>query len=650
MRHNKLNTLILITLLVSFSLYSQTNRKLDLIIDKPTGEVPSTLYGIFFEDINFAADGGLYAELIKNRSFEFDQNLMGWNTFGNVQVRTEDPAFEQNPHYVRLKAPVHSFKSTGIENSGFFGIGLKKNTNYQFSVWARINQPDSLEKIRIELIDSENNPVQSAELIVNSEKWKKYSIIMRSTITESKSKLRIFLISKGMLDLDHVSLFPVDTYKGHENGLRKDLAQALAELKPGVFRFPGGCIVEGTELSDRYNWKNSIGPVENRPTNHNRWEYTFKNRYFPDYYQSYGLGFYEYFQLSEEIGAEPLPIINCGMVCQYINAKEDQLPVIKLDPFIQDALDLIEFANGDSTTHWGKIRTQMGHSKPFNMKFLGVGNEQWGEEYIARLEPFLKVLRKTHPEIQIIGSAGPDPDGKNFEFSWPQMKKNRIDLVDEHYYRNPEWFLTHAGRYDTYDRNGPKVFAGEYACHTASKKNDFESALCESAFLTGIERNADVVKMATYAPLFAHVEGWQWRPDLIWYDNLQLVKTPNYYVQQLFSNFKGTHILKITENAKQIIGQNGTYASAVYDKKTEIYIVKIVNTTTSIQNFNLEFKSNKGTHLRNIITYTLKSIGLDKCNSIENPNQIIPVIENINNNLPVLNIEPQSLMIYTFKL
>ncbi len=318
--------------------------------------------------------------------------------------------------------------------------------------------------------------------------------------------------------------------------------------------------------------------MKNRKLNENRWHYTFTNRFNPDYFQTYGLGFFEYFQLAEDMGSEPLPIVNVGLACQYQNGCcEAHVAVGDLHEYVQDALDLIEFANGPVTSKWGKVRADMGHPAPFNLKFIGVGNAQWGAEYPERLEVFIKAIRAKHPEIKIIGSSGPQSEGKDFEYLWPEMKRLKVDLVDEHYYRPEKWFLEGAARYDNYDRKGPKVFAGEYACHPRNRKNNFESALSEAAFMTGFERNADVVHMCTYAPLFAHVDGWQWRPDLIWFDNLKSVKSINYYVQQLYSHNAGTHVLKTTENKAALTGQDGIYASSVLDKKKNEIILKIGN-------------------------------------------------------------------------
>lgn len=652
------NLLAVLALFTNLALHAQTN---ELVIQtkKLGAEIQPTMYGLFFEDINYAADGGLYAELVKNRSFEFPQHLMGWNTYGKVTLMDDGP-FERNPHYVRLSDPGHGHKHTGLDNEGFFGIGVKKGEEYRFSVWARLPHGSTKETLRIELVDTksmgERQAFAAENLTIDSNEWKKYQVILKSGITHPKSVLRIFLTSKGTVDLEHVSLFPVNTWKGHENGLRKDLAQALADIHPGVFRFPGGCIVEGTDLDTRYDWKKSVGPVENRPLNENRWQYTFTHRFFPDYYQSYGLGFYEYFLLSEEMGAAPLPILNCGLSCQYQNNdSKAHVAVCDLDSYIQDALDLIEFANGDVNTIWGKVRADMGHPAPFNLQFIGIGNEQWGKEYPERLEPFIKAIRKAHPEIKIVGSSGPNSEGKEFDYLWPEMKRLKADLVDEHFYRPESWFLTQGARYDNYDRKGPKVFAGEYACHGKGKKwNHYHAALLEAAFMTGLERNADIVHMATYAPLFAHVEGWQWRPDMIWFDNLNSVRTTSYYVQQLFAHNKGTNVLPLTMNKKNVTGaegQNGLFASAVYDKDKNELIVKVVNTSNTAQPISLNFEGLKKQNvLSNGRCIKLHSLDLDKDNTLEQPFVIIPqeTPVSIEGNIFTTGLEPSTFAIYKF--
>lgn len=651
--------LAVLALAAGSALQAQTN---ELVIQagKPGAEIQPTMYGLFFEDINYAADGGLYAELVKNRSFEFPQPFMGWKTFGKVSLKDDGP-FERNPHYVRLAYAGHPHKQTGLDNEGFFGIGVKKGEEYRFSVWARVPEGDAASKIRVELADTksmgEQQAFATAEVTVDSKEWKKYQVVLKSEVTNPKAILRIFLASPQTVDLEHISLFPVDTWKGHENGLRKDLAQALADIKPGVFRFPGGCIVEGTDIASRYDWKKSVGAVENRPLNENRWHYTFPHRFFPDYYQSYGLGFYEFFQLSEEIGAEPLPVLSCGLACQFQNPNADaHVAVCDLDSYIQDALDLIEFANGAVDTPWGKVRAEMGHPAPFNLKFIGIGNEQWGKEYPEHLEPFVKAIRKAYPDIKIVGSSGPDSEGKQFDYLWPEMKRLKADLVDEHFYRPESWFLGQGARYDNYDRKGPKVFAGEYACHGKGKKwNHFHASLLEAAFMTGLERNADIVHMATYAPLFAHVEGWQWRPDMIWFDNLNSVRTVSYYVQQLFATHKGTNVLSLTMDKKPVTGaegQNGLFASAVCDKNKKEIIVKVANTSDKVQPLSLKFNGlKKKDVLSGARCIRLSSADMDKDNTIENPMAIVPQETSLNVGGQALNVdlEPATFAVYILK-
>lgn len=621
-----------LTLAASVGLRAQTN---ELVVQtkKVGAEIQPTMYGLFFEDINYAADGGLYAELVKNRSFEFPQKLMGWKTFGKVLLKDDGP-FQRNPHYVRLAYAGHQHKQTGLDNEGFFGIGVKKGQEYRFSVWARIPEGSKPGKIRVELVNTASAGEQQAfaaeTLEIDTKEWKKYQVMLRPDVTDAKAVLRIFLAAPQTVDLEHVSLFPADTWKGHENGLRKDLVQALADIKSGIFRFPGGCIVEGTDLATRYDWKKSVEPVENRPLNENRWQYTFSHRFYPDYFQSYGLGFYEFFLLSEEIGAEPLPVLSCGLACQFQNSDADaHVALCDLDEYVRDALDLIEFANGGIDTPWGKVRADMGHSAPFNLKFIGIGNEQWGKEYPEHLEPFVAAIRQAYPEIKIVGSSGPDSEGKQFDYLWPEMKRLKADLVDEHFYRPEAWFLSQGARYDNYDREGPKVFAGEYACHGKGKKwNHFHAALLEAAFMTGLERNADIVHMATYAPLFAHVEGWQWRPDMIWYDNLNSVRTVSYHVQQLYATHKGTNVLPLTMDKVPVTGaegQNGLFASAVYDKDTEEYIVKVVNTSDKVQPLTLKFDGlKKKETLSGGRCIKLTSAEPDKDNTLENPSAIVP--------------------------
>ncbi len=625
--------------LMALATFASAHAQRQLVLNtKPGAPVQPTMYGIFFEDINFGADGGLYAELVENRSFEAPLHitasgericggLQGWNVFGNVKLSSERPAFDRNPHYVTLADDGHREKFTGLENHGYFGMGLKKGLVYKFSVYARTN---GNAKIRVELVGNDNEVMAKKSVEIAGKDWKKYTAEITSPRTDAKGFMRIYLESRDAVDLDHVSLFPADAWQGC---LRADLVQDLKDLHPGVFRFPGGCIVEGTDLASRYQWKNSVGAVENRPMNENRWNYTFPHRLFPNYFQTYGMGFYELFCLSEYIGAEPLPILNVGLACQYQNDDKDAARVhvatSDLQPYIDDCLDLIEFCNGGTDTKWGKLRADMGHPAPFNLKFIGVGNEQWGPLYPERLEYFVKAIRAKYPNIKIVGSSGPEPDdkgGKQFTYGWNEMTRLKADLVDEHYYRDQKWFMENITRYDKYNRKGPKVFAGEYACHISQPalpvpegKNVFEGALYEAALLTGIERNADVVHMATYAPLFAHEEGWQWRPDLIWMDNLKTVRTPNYYVQQLYAMNPGTNVLSLTENKLPVTGQDGLCASAVFDKKSGKYIVKFVNLGDQPQQVQITFKGLKAVpSVENATVVFFHSDDPMACNTMKN--------------------------------
>ena len=638
---------------------AQTN-VMDINTKKAGAKIQDTMYGLFFEDINYAADGGLYGELVKNRSFEFPQSFMGWQVFGDVKLKDDGP-FERCPHYVVLGAPNHKERRTGIQNEGYFGIGVVKGEDYRFSVWAKA--PKGKATIRVQLIDQysmgEHQEFVEQTLDITSAEWKKYEIVLKSPETQKKANLRIFLKGENPVCLEHVSLFPVNTFKNRKNGLRRDVAQALADVKPGLLRFPGGCIVEGTDLETRYQWKNTIGPVENRPLNQNRWEHTFDYRYYPDYYQSYGLGFFEFFQFSEDIGAEPLPVLNVGMACQFQNWDKEcaHVPMDQLDPYIQDCLDLIEFANGDVNTTWGKKRAEMGHPEPFNMKYIGVGNEQWDTLYYKRLTPFVKAIRAKYPNIKIVGTSGPDSEGKMFELGWQDMKKQKADLVDEHFYRPESWFLNSGLRYENYDRKGPKVFAGEYACHGKGKKwNHYEASILEAAFMTDMERNADVVYMTAYAPLLAHVDGWQWRPDLVWFDNTEMFKTCSYYVQQMYAKNKGTNVLKLTMDGKPVAGQegqNGLFASAVLDANANTVIVKVINTGKTAQNISLNLIGLKGE--KTAKTITLNHNGMDDENSIENPNKIAPVNGSVKceagKKNTVLNdvIQPMTFRLYTIE-
>jgi alpha-N-arabinofuranosidase len=621
-------------LLLSVSSMAQPAQPIVVKVNKPVADIQPTMWGIFFEDINLAADGGIYAELVKNRSFEFAQPLMGWrilkpDTTSGVLIINQGAANPANPRFARITI-AEGEKSFGLSNEGFRGMGIKKGMNYHFSVLARQPEGSKL-KMRLELVNSNNEVIGTANLTPDSKVWKKCKVSFTATATEQKGKLNIWFEGTGSLDLDMISLFPDDTWKNRPEGLRADLVQLLADLKPGFLRFPGGCIVEGRELATRYQWKKTVGDINERQVIVNRWNTEFKHRLTPDYFQSFGMGFFEYFQMAEDIGASPLPILSCGMACQFNTA--EVVPMDELDPYIQDALDLIEFANGTVDSKWGKVRNEMGHPAPFNLKMIGIGNEQWGQQYIDRYEAFVKAIKSKYPEIKIVTGTGPSPDGKFFDFAANELKKRKADIVDEHYYANPEWFFQNATRYDNYDRNGYKIFAGEYAAqskYTCSpdNQNNWKCALAEAAFMTGLERNAVVVNLCSYAPLFAHVEGWQWKPDLIWFDNLNSFGTDNYYVQKMFSNNKGTQVLPMLQENKPLTGQNGIYASAAFDQNSNEIILKLVNSTDKTQTTKVVLEDAKSLVAKGKLI-VLKSEDLEKVNSLEKPTFVSPVEQEV---------------------
>lgn len=596
---------------------AESQVQISIQADQPGAKINPAMWGVFFEDINFGADGGLYAELVKNRSFEFPDALMGWKVSdtSNVSIHADKPFSIAQPHFVRLSS------TAGIINEGFRGMGVREKETYNFSVQARVVEGKPV--LRLDLIGASGKSLASAEITRFDKNWKQHTARLRPSVTDARANLQL-TVQGGTLDLDMISLFPKNTWKNRPNGLRADMVQMLADLKPGFVRFPGGCIVEGRVLTNRYEWKNTIGKIEDRKLIMNRWNVEFANRGrgAKDYYQSFGLGFFEYFLLCEDLNAEPMPILNCGMACQYNSG--ELVPLDQLDPYIQDALDLIEFANGSTKTKWGAVRAAMGHSKPFNLKMLGVGNEQWGPQYVERYAAFAGVLKEKHPEIQLIAAAGPDPSGERFDFLWSKLRELNADIVDEHFYRPPDWFFNNVNRYDKYDRNGPKVFAGEYASHHRSRANNLEVALSEAAVMTGFERNADVVRMAAYAPLFAHVDAWQWNPDLIWVDNLRVMGTPSYYVQQLFSRNRGDFVLPIQI---QVPAESRFFASAVRDQKEGEVIVKVVNATANNVSaaINLTGVRKVGSGHVTILT----ADDLNAQNTLDHPKQVSPVTQKL---------------------
>lgn len=602
-------------------------------VAQPVSEIQPTMWGVFFEDINMGADGGIYAELVKNRSFEFNKPLMGWKIErkkakeGDVLVQNRLGSQNSNPHYITVNLDNTPKGDLGLTNEGFKGIGVKKGLRYDFSVLMRKQSGNVV--FHIELLNAKNEVIGSTSLTpanVGNE-WTKQEISFNATDTEQKGKFRIWFEGTGIVDLDMISLFPSDTWKGRKGGMRADMIQLLADMKPGFVRFPGGCIVEGFDLNNRYQWKKTLGPIEDRQLIINRWNVEFAHRPAPDYFQTFGLGFFEYFQLCDDIGAEPLPILNCGMACQFNTA--EVVPLDQLQPYIDDALDLIEFANGDVSTKWGKVRADMGHPAPFNLKMMGVGNENWGPQYVERLKMFTKAIKAKYPTFKLINSSGTDPDGGRFDYLNGELRAMKADFIDEHYYRRPEWFLQNAGRYDSYDRNGSKVFAGEYAAQSdktvsVDNRNNWICALSEAAFLTGLERNAAVVNMASYAPLFAHAEGWQWTPDMIWVDNLRSYGTPNYYVQKLYSLNKGTNVLSMLQDGKPLIGQDSLYASASWDKATNEIILKIANVSDKAVTRDVALDGAKKVEAVGKL-FVLQNNNPTAVNSFENATNIAPV-------------------------
>jgi len=635
---------------------AQTPKVFTIKANEVKAEVAPTMWGLFFEDINQGADGGLYAELVKNRSFEFDVAGMGWKEMkdkdaeGSALYQNRGNANPANRRYVQLKSESGRY---GLANEGFKGMGIKQGMQYDFSVLARQHEGSS-GSLLVELVDEKNNVIGTTSVKPTSTDWAKYNASFVAKATVPKASLNIVLTEKGGMDLDMISLFPKDTWKGRKGGLRADMVQLLADMKPGFFRFPGGCIVEGRTLDERFQWKKTIGNPEDRELIINRWNVEFKHRLAPDYFQSFGLGFFEYFQLCEDIGASPLPILNAGMACQFNTA--EVVPLDELQPYIQDALDLIEFANGPATSPWGKKRAEMGHPEPFNMTMIGVGNENWGPQYIERLKLFTKAINAKYPKIKIVNSSGTDPSGDRFDYLDKELRAMNVDIIDEHYYRAPQWFLDNAGRYDSYDRKGPKVFAGEYAAQSVriaspDNKNNWHCAMSEAAFMTGLERNSDVVVMASYAPLFAHAEGWQWTPDLIWVDNLRSYGTPNYQVQKLFSLNKGTHVVPVLLDNKAVSGQDGYYASATIDRKTNELILKVVNSTGKRQSGAFVIDGAAKVQGKGSLT-VISSADLETVNSFEAPNAISPKVSQISikNKRINLDLNPYSVNMVKVKI
>ncbi|WP_310602176.1 alpha-L-arabinofuranosidase C-terminal domain-containing protein [Anaerosporobacter sp.] len=562
-----------------------TNYCLQINGEKQGIDISDNLYGLFFEDINFAADGGLYAEKVINRSFEFDASLAengqlhGYEVVNNAKLTicTEDALNKNNPSYVELTA---ESEDSGMRNKGFLeGMSFEKDEEYRFTVYIKSDSYKG--KVKVALENRDGNSIGSAYIEDVDSSWEKKEIIIKAEETVEKGSLSLLLEEKGSVYMDMVSLFPVNTYKNRENGLRADMVKMLEELNPTFIRFPGGCIVEGNPLENAYNWKDTVGDVAQRKQNENLWIGTTK---YP-YYQTYGIGFYEYFLLCEDLGAQAVPIVNCGMSCQARAAGQTNTlaALNELDEYIQDALDLVEFCRGDASTTWGSVRIGMGHTEPFEITCIGIGNEQWGDEYFKRYEKFVQVFREKYPDIELISSSGPLSSGDLFDNAWKEINSHNddavsyADLVDEHYYNEPEWFLKNTSRYDSYDREGAGVFLGEYA----AKSNTLGAAVAEAAYMTALERNSDIVKMAAYAPLFGNTLSSQWRPDMIWFNNSNVFGSVNYYVQKMFANNTGDYILESALEGVEGEGATGKVGVGTWKTAAVFDDIKVVDNETN---------------------------------------------------------------------
>lgn len=549
------------------------------------------LFGAFFEDLNFAADGGLYAELVQNRSFEYSaadnkewNSLTSWQLIerdggkGAVTVESEKPVHPNNPHYARLG--VSSLGGgVGLSNSGYDGIVLKSGEAYDVSLHARLSSAGH-QKLAIQLETEDGAALGETSIEVQSTEWTRHTATLRATADAKQGRLVILAGATGSIDLDVISLFPQKTFRNRRNGLRADLAQAIADFKPRFVRFPGGCLAHGDGLDNMYRWKETIGPIETRKAQRNIWRY----------HQSLGLGYFEYFQFCQDIGAKPLPVVPAGVCCQNSGAAktgkwgqgQQGLPMDQMPAYIQDVLDLIEYANGPATSTWGAKRAAAGHPEPFNLKYLGVGNEDHiTPVFEERFKMIHDAIKAKHPEITVIGTVGPAHSGRDYDAGWAFCRAEKLEMVDEHYYVAPDWFWDNLGYYDKYDRTGAKVYLGEYAAHDKDRKSTLRSALAEAAYMTSLERNGDVVLFASYAPLLGKHRRTQWRPDLIYFDNSTISPTINYEVQKLFSLNAGDALLPLTIQdeaaTRSADGKTQLAASCVRDSASGDLILKLVS-------------------------------------------------------------------------
>jgi alpha-L-arabinofuranosidase len=601
--------------------------------DKRGISISPHLWGIFFEDLNWAADGGLYGELVQNRSFEYI-NAFGSNftpttawtliqrggASASMTLGSQNPLNSANPHYLTLSVS-NGGNGAGLSNSGYGGIPVTKGSTYHFSFWAKQNS-GRIDTILIRIESTNGTLYSDAKISGLTSNWAQYTVSLTCNVTDSDARLLVLSTETGSIDMDMISLFPVKTFKNRENGLRADLAQRLVDLKPKFIRFPGGCIVHSNNIATAYRWKETIGPVEARKTNSNRWGYM----------QSCGLGFYEYFQLCEDLGAEPLPVLPVGVSCHWKTPYE-VVPMNSMKPWVDDALDLIEYANGPATSTWGAKRAQAGHPEPFNLKYIAVGNEEWGPEFKERSDLFITAIRAKYPDIKIVGTAGPNVTNFDYTDLWNYNRQAKSDLVDEHFYMDLEWFKQNTHRYDSFDRNGPKVFAGEYASGILwATKKTLSNAVAEAAFMTGMERNSDVVQLSCYAPLFraVHCNGapaeQPWDPDLIYFNNHASFGTPSYYAQLLFANNTGHYLLPINLDTT---GANGPiFGVCSKDTVSGDIILKVVNTSNQTITDSIRIQAEPALQ-RTGVKIVMTSANLLDENGFEQPEKVAPVVSKL---------------------
>lgn len=557
------------------------------------------LVGIFFEDLNYAADGGLYAELVQNRSFEYSAteqptwgSLTSWEFIkrgggaGELWVDSSDPIHPNNPHCALLRIG-NAGEGVGLSNAGFDGIAVTAGENYNFSVFARMlnvgegrnNRPAGKLPLSVRLETKDGVVLGEASVeAADPAEWKQLTATLTAGQTISDARLVVLAKAPGLIALDMISLVPQKTFKGRKNGLRADLAQTIADLQPKFVRFPGGCLAHGDGVGNIYRWQDTIGPVEQRKGQANIWRY----------HQTVGLGYFEYFQFCEDIGAKPLPVVAAGVSCQNSTRTRETgqqcIPLADMPAYIQDVLNLIEWANGSANSAWGAKRAAAGRPAPFGLKYLGVGNEdKITPGFKERFQMIFDAVKEKHPEIVVIGTVGPAPDGRDFEAGWRFASELRVPMVDEHYYKPPQWFWDNLQRYDNYDRAKSKVYLGEYAAHDGGRRSTLRSALAEAACLTSLERNGDVVQFASFAPLLARRGHTQWSPDLIYFNSTEVFPTINYYVQQLFSQNAGdTYLPTTVSDAKEFA------ASSVRVAATDDLIIKLVNGGTTPKPLHIE--------------------------------------------------------------